>query len=101
MPTDPVRVSCCSTGTVGLSHVKAVHFNDSKVALGSEVDRHWHIGQGMIGNDGLRRVVNHPSLNNVPFILETPRDSEDADRENIEVTRRLSQETESSYLEAI
>ena len=76
--------------TVGLHNVHAVHFNDSKVPLGSGVDRHWHIGEGLIGSEGLRNVINHPSLRTVPFILETPRESELVDRTNLDITFGLA-----------
>lgn len=75
--------------SVGLKNVRAVHFNDSKVPLGSQVDRHWHIGRGMIGGEGLAHVINHPGLRHVPFILETPRDDQDSDENNLEAARTL------------
>jgi deoxyribonuclease-4 len=75
--------------TVGLEKVKAVHFNDSKAAFGSQVDRHWHIGKGEIGLQGLSRVINHPRLRRVPFILETPKDSPEADLNNLAEARAL------------
>jgi deoxyribonuclease-4 len=57
---------------IGLDRLKVVHANDTKVALGSHVDRHWHIGKGNIGLEGFRNIVNHPKLAHLPFILETP-----------------------------
>ena len=60
--------------TVGLSRLKAVHLNDSKNDLGSHKDRHEKLGQGRIGADALRRVVCHPALQGLPFVLETPND---------------------------
>ena len=75
--------------TVGFNRVKAVHFNDSKSCFGSRVDRHWHIGQGQIGGTGLARVLNHPKLRNVAFILETPQDTPDADVQNLAAARAL------------
>ena len=74
--------------TVGFERVKVVHFNDSKAVFGSQVDRHWHIGQGEIGPTGLARVLNHPRLKVVPFILETPKEG-DADVINLAATRAL------------
>ena len=76
--------------TVGLERVKAVHFNDSKAAFGSQVDRHWHIGKGEIGSQGLARVINHPRLRRIPFILETPKDHPEADLNNLAAARALS-----------
>ena len=57
---------------IGLSRLKAIHLNDSKNPLGAHKDRHEKIGEGMIGQVALSRVVRHPSLAGLPFILETP-----------------------------
>ena len=57
---------------VGLKHLHAIHLNDSMNPLGAHKDRHQKIGQGCIGFEALQRVVNHPKLCNLPFILETP-----------------------------
>jgi deoxyribonuclease-4 len=75
--------------TVGFERVKAIHFNDSKSAFGSQVDRHWHIGEGQIGGAGLSRVINHPRLRGLPFILETPEDSIRRDVDNLATARSL------------
>ena len=58
--------------TVGAKKVRAIHFNDSRVEYNSRVDRHWHIGDGHIGREALRRVAQHPKLSHAAFILETP-----------------------------
>lgn len=60
--------------TVGLERLKAVHLNDTMNDFGSKKDRHQKIGHGHLGFDVLTRVINHPSLKNLPFILETPND---------------------------
>ena len=57
---------------IGLRHLKVVHLNDSKGELGGHLDRHDHIGQGQIGEAGMRAILNAPQLKNLPFILETP-----------------------------
>ena len=57
---------------IGLKHLYAIHLNDSMNDLGAHKDRHQKIGQGFIGLDALCRVINHPALKNLPFILETP-----------------------------
>jgi deoxyribonuclease IV len=75
--------------TVGCARVKVVHFNDSKAAFQSYVDRHWHIGLGEIGAAGLARVLNHPLLQGLPFILETPQDEQADDRKNLAAARAL------------
>jgi deoxyribonuclease IV len=58
--------------TVGLDRLHAIHLNDSMNILGAHKDRHQKIGEGEIGVDALARVINHPALKNLPFILETP-----------------------------
>lgn len=74
---------------VGLEHVVLVHLNDSKFPLGSRRDRHEHIGQGYIGTEGFRLVVNHPALRDKPFILETPKDDDSSDPTNLARIRAL------------
>lgn len=59
---------------IGLSRLRAVHLNDSMNGLGSHKDRHARIGEGEIGLEALVRVIRHPALKNIPFILETPND---------------------------
>lgn len=59
---------------IGLSRLKAIHLNDSKNPLGAHKDRHEKLGQGCIGLETLKNVVNHPALRDLPFILETPND---------------------------
>jgi len=73
--------------TVGLNSVRAIHFNDSRAVYNSRVDRHWHIGEGHIGLEALRRVARHPKLKHCAFILETPYDDPRADLENLEKLR--------------
>jgi deoxyribonuclease-4 len=58
--------------TVGLDRISVIHLNDSKGQLGRHLDRHEHIGQGLIGRDAMQRIVTHPKLIHLPFILETP-----------------------------
>jgi deoxyribonuclease IV len=77
---------------VGLEHLKMIHLNDSKVPFDSRVDRHWHIGQGHIGLDAFRRIVTHPVLREVPFILETPKTTELEDQRNLATVRGLLSE---------
>ena len=59
---------------IGLNRLKAIHLNDSKNPCGAHKDRHEQIGKGYIGLEALMRVVNHPTLKNLPFELETPND---------------------------
>lgn len=57
---------------IGLELAKAVHLNDSLQPLGSKKDRHANIGEGLIGEEALGKVVRHPKLCHLPFLLETP-----------------------------
>ncbi len=57
---------------VGLDKLKALHLNDSKNVFGSHKDRHACIGEGNLGMDTFRNIVNHPYLKTLPMILETP-----------------------------
>ena len=61
---------------IGLDKLKAVHLNDSMMPFASNKDRHAKIGEGTIGLEALVAVINHPSLRDLPFILETPNDAE-------------------------
>jgi deoxyribonuclease-4 len=63
--------------TISLERVKMFHFNDTQIALGGHKDRHWHIGEGLIGFDGFRALAAHPALHERTAILETP--GEEAD----------------------
>ena len=57
---------------IGLDKLCALHLNDSKNPLGSHKDRHACIGEGYLGADTFRNIVNHPALKGLPLILETP-----------------------------
>ena len=59
---------------IGLDRLCAIHINDSKNPFASHKDRHEKIGEGSIGIEAMRRIINHPSLRNLPFFLETPND---------------------------
>lgn len=74
---------------VGLKNLKLIHLNDCKDKLSSKHDRHEHIGKGEIGLEGFRRLLNDSRFKDIPFILETPKDSVDADKINLEVVRGL------------
>ncbi|KAM4721688.1 putative endonuclease 4 isoform 2-T2 [Rhinophrynus dorsalis] len=68
---------------VGIPYLKAIHLNDSKGKVGCRLDRHENIGQGHIGVEGFRQVMNEPRFNGIPMILETPYspDNEDYSKE--------------------
>ncbi len=74
---------------VGLANVHVVHVNDSKMPLGSRVDRHDHIGKGHIGLEAFQRIVNHPALAGRAFILETPIDKPGDDLRNVRALWKL------------
>jgi deoxyribonuclease IV len=78
---------------IGLGRVAVIHTNDSKVPLGSCVDRHEHIGKGRIGLEAFRRILNHPLLAGRAFILETPIDLPGDDKRNVAALWRLTGRT--------
>ena len=67
--------------TVGLRRVKAVHINDSQNPPGARKDRHAPIGEGTLGLEGILRVMTHPALRHLSFLLETPWDDAGHGRE--------------------
>jgi len=75
---------------VGIKLIKLIHLNDAAGQLGSHHDRHDHIGKGHIGLSGMKRIINHVKLKNIPMILETPKSTEDSDKENLAMVRKLS-----------
>jgi deoxyribonuclease-4 len=68
---------------VGLKNLKFIHLNDSKGPLGSNLDRHEHIGLGMIGQEGLASFLNHRSIRDLPVVMETPIDEKRGDEQNM------------------
>jgi len=75
---------------VGFKHLKVVHLNDSRGALGCNVDRHYHIGLGEIGEKGMSRIVKVMNKKKIPIILETPIDSRRDDFENIKKVKQIA-----------
>lgn len=71
---------------IGLDRLKAIHLNDSLTPFSSHKDRHAKIGEGSLGLDAIVRVINHPLLRDLPFILETPNDN-DGYRQEIALLR--------------
>lgn len=57
---------------VGLDRLRAIHLNDSMNPLGARKDRHERIGHGHLGLEAITRIINHPTLRHLPFLLETP-----------------------------
>ncbi len=74
---------------INWNKLKVIHLNDSKYPLNSRKDRHMHIGEGFIGLEGFSILVNHQAIKDLPFILETPRRSEEDDQRNINIIKRL------------
>ncbi|MBP1466904.1 deoxyribonuclease IV [Candidatus Chloroploca sp. M-50] len=75
---------------VGLDRIKCFHVNDSQKDLGSRVDRHAHIGQGFLGLEAFRLLVNDPRFRSIPKIIETPKgDAMLEDIENLTLLRSL------------
>lgn len=76
---------------IGLDRLKAIHLNDSKNPFESHKDRHEKIGEGSIGIEAMTRIINHPRLKNLPFLLETPNNI-DGYKNEIELLRGLYNE---------
>lgn len=74
---------------LGLGNIPVIHANDSKAPRGSHVDRHENIGKGYIGETGFRRFLQHPKLRAKAFILETPRETIEDARKDIEALKQL------------
>ncbi|MFQ6013429.1 MAG: deoxyribonuclease IV [Thermoplasmata archaeon] len=73
---------------LGLENIRAFHVNDSRRGLGDHVDRHEHIGQGQVGLEGFRLLVNDARWDGIPMFLETPGQGEDF-QQNLEILKGL------------
>jgi deoxyribonuclease-4 len=73
---------------IGMEYLKVIHVNDSKYSCCSNKDEHAHIGEGEIGIEAFKRIINHPDLKNLPFILETPW-FEDENDEDVKMLKKL------------
>lgn len=69
---------------IGLEKMKVIHFNDSKMPLGSKKDRHEHLGSGMIGEKGLKHFVRRIKDTVEAGIIETPKKPEGSDKKNLQ-----------------
>jgi deoxyribonuclease-4 len=77
---------------IGVERIRAFHLNDSKKPLGSRVDRHEHIGEGALGLEPFRHLLNDPRFAALPMYLETKkerRDGEDMDAVNLRTLKSL------------
>lgn len=77
---------------IGLDRLKVIHLNDSMNPMNSHKDRHAKIGQGSLGLEAICRIINHPQLQQVFFILETPQDTLDGYGEEIALLRSCYQQ---------
>lgn len=75
---------------IGLSRLRLIHLNDAKGQIGSGLDRHEHLGLGTLGETGIRSILTHPSVNQVPFICETPVDVRRDDAGTIRIVREYA-----------
>lgn len=76
--------------TVGLENLKILHLNDAKGEIGCNLDRHYHVGLGNIGDEGLSEVIKTANKKKIPIILETPIDDVRDDYENIRKAKELA-----------
>lgn len=76
---------------IGLDRLKAIHLNDTKNPFENHKDRHEKIGQGYLGAEAFKRIINHEKLRNLPFFLETPNDL-DGYKEEITLLKKLYSE---------
>jgi deoxyribonuclease-4 len=77
--------------SLGVERLRLIHANDSKVGLGSAVDRHENIGDGLIGEAAFERMLAHAVLGNLPWVLEVPGyDDKGPDLRNVKTLKRLA-----------
>ena len=86
---DPDGVLAEFDRVIGLSYLKAIHINDSKNPLGAHKDRHEVIGAGHLGREAFVKLLTHPLLDGLPFILETPQPDLDGYGAEIKMLREL------------
>jgi deoxyribonuclease IV len=75
---------------VGIKNLKILHLNDARGEIGCNLDRHYHLGLGGIGKEGISTVVKFANKNKIPVILETPIDDDRDDFENIRIAKGLA-----------
>lgn len=77
---------------IGIEKLELWHINDSRDPFGSYRDRHENLGQGMVGIETFRNIVNHPAMKDIPMIIETPGfDGLGPDKENLDILKGLIQ----------
>jgi deoxyribonuclease-4 len=80
-----------AAATIGLEAVRVWHMNDAKAECGSKLDRHQHIGQGTMGLEPFRRLLNDPRFAHCAFVAETPVDAPEDEERNVQVLKSLVQ----------
>jgi deoxyribonuclease-4 len=75
--------------TVGMQRLRCFHFNDSKIELGGNRDRHANIGEGTIGEKGLAPLVGHPRIRDLPLLLEVPGDGDGPRAVDVAIGKRV------------
>jgi len=76
--------------SVGFENLKILHLNDSKGEMGSNLDRHEHVGLGKIGEEGMKAVIRLVNTKDIPIILETPIDNTRDDFANLKKVKELA-----------
>jgi len=72
---------------VGIENLKILHLNDARGEIGCNLDRHYHLGLGGIGEEGIKSVVKFANKKKIPIILETPIDDDRDDFENVKIAQ--------------
>ena len=72
---------------VGIENLKILHLNDARGEIGCNLDRHYHLGLGGIGEEGMKSVVKFANKKKIPIILETPIDDDRDDFENVKIAK--------------
>ncbi|MDC0605614.1 deoxyribonuclease IV [Nitrosopumilus sp.] len=72
---------------VGIENLKILHLNDARGEIGCNLDRHYHLGLGGIGEEGISSVVKFANKKKIPIILETPIDDDRNDFENVKIAK--------------
>ncbi len=75
---------------IGMENLKILHLNDAKGELGCNLDRHYHIGLGSIGEEGMAAVIKLITKKKIPIVLETPIDDTRDDFENVRIVKELA-----------
>lgn len=82
--------------TLGIANIVLIHLNDTNEAVGSKIDRHQCIGQGVLGQQALKAFSLHPQLKDIPVLLELPAVSPHEEQENLAVVRSWHEGEESN-----